>query len=169
MRRHQHTLAVVGVGVIGFGIWSIVKSILYLTLINPLKDILLTDYQNVTDYEHEEFFVFVCTIVIVTAVALIDLHLRWKVGKKAIAISRGEQTATKGFYLRSAIVTLVDGAEFVAGVLAIAGIVSSEESLTDQISTLLVDSTSVVMLIEMIIAAVMIGKITKMIEAENAD
>ena len=51
------------------------------------------------------------------------------------------------------------------GILGIIGVISSEEELLDSVSTLLVDLTSVVTLIEMVVAAVMIRKITEQLEA----
>ena len=169
LRKHQHTLAVVGLGVIGFGIWSIVKSALYMTLVNPLQGISLADFQNLTGSDREELVGLALTFLFIILFDLIDLRLRWKVGRQAIAISRDEQTANIGFYVRTALVAIVDGAEFVVGVLAMVGIIPSEESLFDRISTLLMDITSVVMLIEMIAATVMIGKLIKRIRTENAD
>ena len=34
--KHRHTLAVVGMGAIAFGIWSLIKSILYFMLVEPI-------------------------------------------------------------------------------------------------------------------------------------
>ena len=106
--------------------------------------------------------------MIVVLFVLIDMLLRWKVGRKAMAVSRGEREPGVGFFVLSSILLLMDMSELVMGILSIAGIISSDEDLFDQISTLLVDFTSVVMLIEMIVAAVMIRKLTKAIsEGQN--
>ena len=86
-----------------------------------------------------------------------------QVGRKAMAVSRGEREPGVGFFILSSILLLMDMAELIMGALSIAGIIPSDEDITDQISTLLVDFTSVVMLIEMIVAAVMIRKLTKAI------
>lgn len=169
LRKHQHTLAVVGMGVIAFGIWSVVKSILYLVFINPIRDQLFMNYENVSDFKYERMIVFAVTVGTIILVDLLDLSFRWKIGRRALAISRGERELSVGFYVRSAFVTLVDAIEFILGFLAVVGGIPSEEDLPDRISTLLVDITSVVMMIEMIIAAVMIGKITKRLKTDNAD
>ena len=73
LRKHQHTLAVVGMGAIGFGIWSVIKAILYLTIINPLKDTVLADYENITDLEYEYLIALGVTIFITVLIVLIDL------------------------------------------------------------------------------------------------
>ena len=51
-----------------------------------------------------------------------------------------------------------------SGCLEIIGVMSSDVEFLDVLSTLLVDLTSVVTLIEMVIAAVMIRKITEQLE-----
>ena len=165
LRKHQHTLAVVGMGAIGFGIWSVVKAILYLTIINPLKDTVLADYENITDLEYEYLIALGVTIVITVLIVLIDLLLRWRVGKLALDIARGNSLPTARFFVRTGFVILVDALELVMGFLGIIGVISSEEELLDSVSTLLVDLTSVVTLIEMVVAAVMIRKITEQLEA----
>ena len=165
LRKHQHTLAVVGMGAIGFGIWSVVKAILYLTIINPLKDTVLADYENITDLEYEYLIALGVTIFITILIVLIDLLLRWRVGKLALDIARGNRLPTARFFVRTGFVILVDALELVMGFLGIIGVISSEEELLDSVSTLLVDLTSVVTLIEMVVAAVMIRKITEQLEA----
>ena len=93
---------------------------------------------------------------------------RWKVGRRAMAMSRGDKDPGVGFFILSAILLLMDLSELVLGVSSIVGAISSSEDMIDQISTLLVDFTSVVMLAEMIFAAVMIRKLTKAIsEGQN--
>ena len=165
LRKYQHTLAVVGMGAIGFGIWSVVKATLYLTIINPLKDVVLTDYEYMTDFEYEPLIALGLTFGITALIVLTDLHLRWRAGKLALDISRGNRLPTVRFFVRIGIVLLIDAMELVTGILGIIGVISSEEEFLDVVSTLLVDLTSVVTLIEMVVAAVMIRKITEPLEA----
>ena len=144
--KHRHTLAVVGMGAIAFGIWSLIKSILYFVLVEPIIKTISSNYDNLSNSK------------------------RWKVGRKAMAVSRGEREPGVGFFILSSILLLMDMAELIMGALSIAGIIPSDEDITDQISTLLVDFTSVVMLIEMLFAAIMIRKLVKKIsEGQNTD
>ena len=165
LRKYQHTLAVVGMGAIGFGVWSVVKATLYITIINPLKDIVLTDYEYMTDLEYEPWIALGLTFGITALIVLLDLHLRWKAGKLALDIAKGNKLPTVRFFVRTGIVILIDAAELVSGFLEIIGVMSSDVEFLDVLSTLLVDLTSVVTLIEMVIAAVMIRKITEQLEA----
>lgn len=169
LRKHQHTLAVMGMGVIGFCVWGVVKSFFYVTFVHPLNDALSISLDNVTDTELERVIAFAITAGFIAIINLIDLIFRWSIGRRAIAIARGESKPSAGFYMRTSFVTLVDAIECVAGIWSVVSTFPSGMDLTDRISTLLVDATSVIMLIEMISASVMIGKITKRIEADNAD
>ena len=166
--KHRHTLAVVGMGAIAFGIWSLIKSILYFVLVEPIIKTISSNYDNLSNSKIEAWVLIAITFTLVVLFVLIDMLLRWKVGRKAMAVSRGEREPGVGFFVLSSILLLMDMSELVMGILSIAGIISSDEDLFDQISTLLVDFTSVVMLIEMIVAAVMIRKLTKAIsEGQN--
>ena len=158
---------VVGAGVMGFGIWSVVKSILTLVFLNLFKtDKLLENYIPVTELENESNIVLIITILVIVVTLLIDLILRWKVGKEARAIAADNKPVTARFYLLSAIPVLIDSLEFVSGILAVIGIVETEIDI-DIFATLLVDFTSVVMLIEMIYSAVQINKIKKELAAKE--
>lgn len=166
--KHRHTLAVVGMGAIAFGIWSLIKSILYFVLVEPLSDIINENLDSIIDSNFEALAALALSILIVGLFVLIDMLFRWKVGSRAMAISRGDKDPGVGFFILSSILLLMDMAELIMGALSIAGIIPSDEDITNQISTLLVDFTSVVMLIEMLFAAVMIRKLTKAIsEGQN--
>ena len=158
---------VVGAGVMGFGIWSVVKSILTLVFLNLFKtDKLLENYIPVTELENESNIVLIITILVIVVTLLIDLILRWKVGKEARAIAADNKPVTARFYLLSAIPVLIDSLEFVSGILAVIGILETEIDI-DIFATLLVDFTSVVMLIEMIYSTVQINKIKKELAAKE--
>ena len=168
--KHRHTLAVVGMGAIAFGIWSLIKSILYFVLVEPLSNIINENLDSIIDSNFEALAALALSILIVGLFVLIDMLLRWKVGRKAMAVSRGEREPGVGFFILSSILLLMDMAELIMGALSIAGIIPSDEDITDQISTLLVDFTSVVMLIEMLFAAIMIRKLVKKIsEGQNTE
>ena len=157
--KHRHTLAVVGLGAIAFGIWSLIKSILYFVLVEPIFDTISSNYDDLSNSTYEAWVLVAITFAIVVMFVLIDMLLRWKVGRKAMAVSRGDKEPGVGFFILSSILLLMDMAELIMGALSIAGI-----------STLLVDFTSVVMLIEMLFAAIMIRKLVKKIsEGQNTE
>ena len=169
LRKHQHTLSVAGMGVIGFGVWGVLKGFLYIMFVNPLHVSVYTEYENAAGSQEGGLAAYALAIVLIVLVNVFDLRFRWKIGTRAIEISRGEKLPTAGFYVRTMLVTIVDLAEFVLGVLILTGVIPSEEDLADRLSTLLMDLTSVVMLLQMIVAAVLVGKITKKLAKKAAE
>ena len=155
--KHRHTLAVVGMGAIAFGIWSLIKSILYFVLVEPIFKTISSNYDDLSNSKYEAWVLVAITFAIVVMFVL-------------IAVSRGDKEPGVGFFILSSILLLMDMAELIMGALSIAGIIPSDEDITDQISTLLVDFTSVVMLIEMLFAAIMIRKLVRKIsEGQNTE
>ena len=53
------------------------------------------------------------TFAIVVMFVLIDMLLRWKVGRKAMAVSRGDKEPGVGFFILSSILLLMDMAELI--------------------------------------------------------
>ncbi|MBP3880641.1 MAG: hypothetical protein J6E40_00455, partial [Lachnospiraceae bacterium] len=78
--KHRHTLAVVGMGAIAFGVWSLIKSILYFALVEPLSDIINENLDSIIDSNFEALAALALSILIVGLFVLIDMLFRWKVG-----------------------------------------------------------------------------------------
>ncbi|MBQ8052397.1 MAG: hypothetical protein IJ198_01125 [Lachnospiraceae bacterium] len=165
LRKHQHTLAVVGMGAMGFGIWSVAKAVLYLMIATPVKDIVLTGAGE------DERIVLDLGMAIGTALAmaLIDMGIRWKIGKRALQIAKGEAMPGAWFFGLSAVVGLVDLVELIIGLLGVMGILSVDSDGLDLISTLLMDLTSVITLIMMIVSAWMIKKLTRELTGKSTN
>ena len=81
--KHRHTLAVVGLGAIAFGIWSLIKSILYFVLVEPIIKTISSNYDNLSNSKIEAWVLIAITFTLVVLFVLIDMLLRWKVGRKA--------------------------------------------------------------------------------------
>ena len=165
LRRHQHTLAVVGMGTIGFGVWSVVKAVLYLTVGTPIKDIFFSGTGGDERIMQDIGMAIGAALLMV----LIDMGIRWKIGKKALQIARGEALPTAWFFVLSAGVALVDLVELIIGLLGILGVLSVESDALDMVSTLLMDLTSVITLIGMIAAAWMIRKLTQELTGKSTN
>ena len=106
--KHRHTLAVVGMGAIAFGIWSLIKSILYFVLVEPIFDTISSNYDDLSNSKYEAWVLVAITFAIVVMFVLIDMLLRWKVGRKAMAVSRGDKEPGVGFFILSSILLLMD-------------------------------------------------------------
>ena len=85
--KHRHTLAVVGMGAIAFGIWSLIKSILYFVLVEPIFKTISSNYDDLSNSKYEAWVLVAITFALVVLFVLIDMLLRWKVGRKAMAVT----------------------------------------------------------------------------------
>ena len=108
---------------------------------------------------------FVLAISLVSSVFLVDMIFRWAAGRSAQKIGTGKKTIKLGFMITSLYIAAVDGFEFVSGIQSI---LAGEFMQLDKILTLLVDITSFIIVVQMIYAAFMVGKLSKAIELEGA-
>ena len=98
-------------GAIAFGIWSLIKSILYFVLVEPIFKTISSNYDDLSNSKYEAWVLVAITFALVVLFVLIDMLLRWKVGRKAMAVSRGEREPGVGFFILSSILLLMDMAE----------------------------------------------------------
>lgn len=147
LRRDRDTLMVAGGGVMAFGFWSVIKSISFL-LFN-------TDYvrEQLGDTgEVPEGLLLALTYLFVGLVLLADLAFRLFIGRSARAEAGGRR---RGWvYLAAAGILCVMYAVSVPAAFALGG----TTDLLDTVISALVDLTSAVMLLELIIAAVRVKR-----------
>ena len=144
MRRYQNLLTVSGLGVIIFGLWSVLKTILLLFM----KEGILSEIPDDT-------FVRVMFFVILGGILLIDVLIRLYVGLSARAEGFGKK---KGY-----------GYVVIAILMALASLTSlvliffdtNEQSLWELIVSVIVEATSLVVTIELLVAAFTVKKLKK--------
>lgn len=156
LRKHQHTIAAIGVGAVLFGIWSVIKTIIYAVLLTPLGDTVEQQLPE-ADIELKGTALLLASIALGLAL-LVDLTMRAYVGKRAWDIGNGVRQIGATFCIAVCIVALFDCIEFVTGTLSI---LDAEEISLDQLVTLLVDITSFVTMIQMLAAVYKVSKLTK--------
>ena len=163
LRKHQHTLITYGTGTILFGLWSLAKSVVYLVF-DRSEESLSYMIEQLAPSE-ERGLMFVLAISLVSSVfLLIDMLFRWVAGSSARKIGTGMKIKPS-FVIASLYIVAVDGFEFVSGIQSI---LAGEFMQLDKILTLLVDITSFIIVVQMIYAAFMVGKLSKAIELEGA-
>lgn len=162
LRKHQHTLITYGTGTILFGLWSLAKSVVYLVIDRSENSLYFIIDQLVEPDDKK--FAFLVAIAVVSSVFLIDMIFRWVAGSSARKIGTGMKIKP-GFVIASLYIAVVDGFEFVSG---IQNILAGEFMQLDKILTLLVDITSFIIVVQMIYAAFMVGKLSKAIGLEGA-
>ena len=155
LRRKQVTLVTLGTGVILFGVWSVVKSLLY------FRTNLFADLD--TQVEPELLPYMLATVVIVALFVLADLGIRLKIGRRARAEGMGRRQKN-GYLILAALIVLVNIIGDLLGVYALLKYGVSEQSGPDYIVSVLVDLSSTVLLAELIVTVLRVRKLRAMSE-----
>ena len=153
LRKQQNTLVVVGLGVIGFGVWSVVKGVLYAAL-NPgwMRD----------TASGEPLSAFAVWTVIVVYLGIV-LAIRLYTGFSAISEGRGK-TKRVGYIVLAILMALTSLGTVCATLFLSRGTVS----MVDALVTLIVDLTSSVLYLEMAVAGIQVKRSgRKLAELEN--
>ena len=139
LRKSQNNLVVIGYGVIAFGVWSVIKIVLY-TALNTDINMLSAEGETVP----VEVFWFIMLVFLA-----FELSLRLYVGFSAVYEGRGRK---KRFgYIILALLMALTSFALVAANLAAFG---SDESPGKTVVTIIVEASSSIMLAEMAIFAV---------------
>ena len=144
MRRYQNLLTVSGLGVIIFGLWTVLKTILLLFL-----------QEDMVDDLPDGLFYRVLFFTLIGGVLLIDFLIRLLVGLSARAEGFGKK---KGY-----------GYIVVAILIAIASLVSlvliffdtADRSILELIVSFIVEATSMIATVELLVAAFTVKKLKK--------
>lgn len=157
-RRYQDTLRILGSAVAMFGCWSLVKVLLWLIL--SWK----SELSTLDQYTGLKIIIYVF-LGILFAIIIASLFIRLYIGMSAIADSQGKRKRPI-YIILSIIIAAFDC--YSMGSYLFASISSGEFfNLTDIISAI-VDITSVIILIEMIIYSFKFRRIRKQLESEAA-
>lgn len=163
LRKHQHTLVSVGTGLMFFGLWSVVKTVIYYLLNDPLKDT-VDQFEEIGGPEIRAI-VFAAGLALTLAIVLTDLFLRWVVGRTVRDYGMGKRDKIGiRFYIALSIIILLDISEVVLGIYSY---MQEEVDLIDNTVTLLVDMTSVITLLELIVSIFLIYKIRRELEEQG--
>ena len=166
LRKYEHILAISGVGVIAFGLWSIVKAAIYFILIpqeqlkgmSSIKELAELYNQGMTDRE-----IVVLIAVVILLCLILDFSLRLYVGRSAFA--DGRRLKKKRFAYVVWAMFLAAG--LVAGIVArCVQLYTGNESFWQRTVepsdvSMLVDLTSLLALIEMIVAGIMVRRLRR--------
>lgn len=144
LRRYQNLLTVSGLGVIVFGLWSVIKTLLVLFM-----------QEDTLDDIPDSTVIRVIFFAILGVVLLVDLLLRLFVGLSARA---------EGFGKKKSVVYII-----FAFLLAIVSLVSvvmiffdmDETSIDELIVSVIVEGTSLIVVIELLVAAFNVKKLKK--------
>ena len=144
MRRYQNLLTISGLGVIIFALWSVLKTILLFFLREDVRAALPDDAASRT-----------ILLAVIIGILVIDISIRLFVGLSARAEGFGKK---KGYaYIVFAVL---------AALASLASLVmiffdSTYNSITELVVSVIVEATSLVVTIELLVAAFTVKKLKK--------
>lgn len=165
LRRSQSTLVIVGTGIIIFGAWAALKvySAILLGTENTIAEFRVTVIDESDPISDSDLLKWI--IIFATIYVLIELSVRVYVGRSAISEGRG--TASGRLYLvLTFILILAALAAVLLDVLVVLNDIagkSTEGEVTrqDAWTSLVIDLTSLVMMVQMMISAFRVRKYKK--------
>ncbi len=157
-RRYQDNLKILGSAVIMFGCWSLVKVLLWLIL--SWK----SDFSQLSTINGLDVILF-AFFIILFAIIIIALLLRLYIGMSARKDAAGKPK--KPVYIVLAIIIAAIDAYGLISYLGTTLLAGNFLTLTDIISTI-VDITSFIVILEMIIIAFKFRRLRKQLESEAA-
>ena len=157
LRRDENTLMVVGSGVIVFGIWSVVKALLQGTAsFSKMLEEAQLEYaglegSGLTDLS---WVVAALASAVVLLVLLLDLTIRVFVGLSARAEGRGKKQG-RAYLVLSVLLLVLSGIYIFSYVFML---FSGSDQVMDADAAILVELTSLVTLLQMILSAVRVRR-----------
>lgn len=156
LRKYKDLLIVTGTGVIVFGLWSAVKITLQFILLRDLRESLFSTLNGVP--EKVLASIFLALFIFIT----FAVHLHLGLGARAEGLGRKKRA-----YLGLAVVVAVlSTLSFIFDILNFNSYLSG--TMADSIVTAIIDFTMTFVLIEMIVSAVRVRRLTKRIRMKEA-
>ena len=170
LRKYEHTLAISGAGVIAFGVWSVIKAVLYFLMIGPARigslfeDELPSDIRvlGISDKGLGLGIVFIVLFIL-----LFDLLLRVYIGGSAIADGRRLKKKKPVYIALAVFVSFGLMADLFGRVMGVNNVTAGEDAgsigsvIASTRVSVMVDVTSLIALIYLIVAAVIVRRMRK--------
>lgn len=151
LRRYTDMMSVVGIGIVLFGFWSFIKTSMYLYL-TPRPE-----STEISQYPEYVLILLLIAVVLLTVAGIMDFLIRIHVGVKAIRARRKRTVEKPGL----ASVVFLAVVNSIALILDLVSYFADRQDLLDHTITTFIDLTSLILIFEMLYAAVRIRKILK--------
>jgi len=164
LRRREHTLSIIGLGVILFGLWSIIRVSMEFMLNPALMQGMVRDFMEGLDPSvRKEVTVHTAKILMYTMVLvflLIEMGFRLYIGRSAMVVGRGKNK--RGFYLVAAsFLCMLYIVSFILYAATFFIPSRSGISLSDRFVYIVIDATSVITLADMVISGIQVRILRK--------
>ena len=155
IRKAQTNLVSAGVGILVFAVWSVVRTtIFYFSGESTLLD-------GVPEDVRTNLLIKITTIIMLVIVTLVDLLFRVNISRSAIAEGKGIKKKN-GYLVCAMFLVLVYSAAIAIYAVGAIGKINDIELLKmETLITLIVDSTSLYMLLLMIVSAFRLRKLLR--------
>ena len=151
LRRFMNLLVVSGTGVIIFGAWSVLKTILVFLMQKDMIEAIFTKLSVTTTVK-------VITIIIVVSIMVIDFLIRLFVGRSARAEGFGQK---KGYaYIIFAVLLAIGSVSSLVLLFSDAESLKLD-SILQTVVSLIVETTSIIVTVELLVAAFTVKKLQK--------
>ena len=160
LRRNQDTLSSVGLGVMAFGAWSVIETVILFIIQIPKQA------AETVESEYVPAFIAVAGVMLLVLLAA-DLLLRVYVGRSARAEWR-QGGQRKGYLFAAGFLALISLASLVFILLSVIlpGKFGTGEN-TDTVTIAVIELTSLITLIEMIAAGLRVRRIRRELESRQ--
>lgn len=166
LRKYENLLAISGAGVIAFGLWSVVKAVIYLLVLSPQQLVSNMAKEGLTDVDMMGLSQTTASIIAICGVIialLIDLSLRFYVGRSAIIDGRRQKKKSVVYVIMAILLSmgLISSTitRFTSPQTGAAQTWDTVVSAAD--ASIFIDLTSLLAFIEMIVAAIMVRRLRK--------
>jgi len=154
LRRRRINLLTLGAGVIAFGIWSVLKTYLYI-MVDPIP----MEFDVPEQFQKKALIV---AYVMVTVILLFDLGLRSYIGLSARAEGLGKKKGN-AYIVVTAMMLIVNIAAWIV-YLFLYNYDDGHEALMDYVVSLVVDFTSIVILAQLLYNAILVRRLSRELE-----
>lgn len=154
LRRNQNALVVIGLGVIAFGIWSVIKAVLYTAFNMEAFLDLSADSSLDRNLGVVIFWIFMGIVLV------IDLALRLHVGLSAVAEGRGRKKR-HAYIVLALLMALISLMTVIASIVIAASGYETTAPLGSLLVALIVELTSGILLVEMAVSAIKVKSLEK--------
>ncbi len=169
LRRNQNLLYCVGTGVIMFGLWSVIKGIMTIFLQKDELIVMLETVKASLTPDQADYFVstftLVCIIIGIIIGVLLLMHIC--VGLSARKEGMGRRKKDRVGYLVVAFILLVLSVALV--VPEIPALFKGVDDLLDEIVTVIVDVTSIVVILELIVTGIKVRILKRKLNEEEKE
>lgn len=157
LRKNQDTLKIVGLGVMAFGAWSIIRTILYIT--SQWSSIV----EEITVPEVSETIMKTMYFIMTAVVLAVEIAIRLYIGRSAVAEGKGERKGP-GYIVVAFLITLI-GLALTFTAIVVPGI--RIELNLEALMSLFVEITSAVITLEMCWSAVRVRKLLRQLAEQE--